>query len=303
MLLFFFSGERQAADFEAVLADKDPISWDCLQPSCTCLKDSWPCCWPRGQLGSASLCTAKGTSLRKSWSLLNWFAASHIPQAPSAMLLSAAATTSPSFLSFGRSYFSFVQWYSSHFWPEETKQTPEYSHQASHSLQCVLAQHVLNSLRLPRSQVPPVSAELQNEPLTHSLTHSSVQRPGRAETSDNNNKHQSPLNQRITESSRLGRISKVILSKHQPSPITLISTNLCSGAACARPWTPSTFFISKLTSPGITGGSFLSPCSDDGHQQEMAVGDQVSYALWHSKAWDTFATHISFELCTSRTLN
>lgn len=160
------------------------------------------------------------------------------------MLLSAAATTSPSFLSFGRSYFSFVQWYSSHFWPEETKQTPEYSHQASHSLQCVLAQHVLNSLRLPRSQVPPVSAELQNEPLTHSLTHSSVQRPGRAETSDNNNKHQSPLNQRITESSRLGRISKVILSKHQPSPITLISTNLC----------PQVVF---LTLPGGGGPTLL----------------------------------------------
>lgn len=68
---------------------------------------------------------------------LNWFAAFHVPQAPSAVPLS-AATIFPSFLLCGRSYFGFVQLYLNHLWPEETKQTPKYSYQASHSLQCVL---------------------------------------------------------------------------------------------------------------------------------------------------------------------
>lgn len=40
LLLFSYSGERQAADLEAVLADNDPITWHCPQ--------SWPCCWPGG---------------------------------------------------------------------------------------------------------------------------------------------------------------------------------------------------------------------------------------------------------------
>lgn len=44
--------------------DNYSVAWDCPQPSC--IQESWPCCWPQGQLGSASLCrTAKGTSLRK----------------------------------------------------------------------------------------------------------------------------------------------------------------------------------------------------------------------------------------------
>lgn len=102
---------------------------------------------------------------------LNWFAAFHVPQAPSAVPLS-AATIFPSFLLCGRSYFGFVQLYLNHLWPEETKQTPKYSHQASHSLQCVLRTLPstfwtrLSSLGLPRSQMPPESPELQNYPQT-----------------------------------------------------------------------------------------------------------------------------------------
>lgn len=53
---------RGKQDFEAVLADNDPNTWDHPQ-----LCESWACCWPGGQLGSASLCpTPQGSSLRKS---------------------------------------------------------------------------------------------------------------------------------------------------------------------------------------------------------------------------------------------